>query len=185
MSAITTSVSRARNPVLVSCDNTDYGKVIDIIELDYFAKLRVILFKCVWVDTTLNKDIKVNEFGITSVKFSELIPMGALELDEPFILAMDARMVYYVDDPVDEGWDFVCHMKPRNLYDMQDLNEDDSDESLVEDIPFCEQQIENLKEFSLVRDDINDPESDEVHVAEDSHNVCEDEIGIDDLQDFI
>nr|XP_025625964.1 uncharacterized protein LOC112718415 [Arachis hypogaea] len=184
MSAITTSISRGRNPVSVSFDSTYYGKVIDIIELDYFGKLRVILFKCIWVDTTLNKGIKVDEFGITSVRFSELIHTGALELDEPFILATDARMVYYVDDPVDEGWCSVCHMKPRDLYDMGDLNEEDPDESLVEDIPFCEQQIENLEKFPLVRDDINDPESDEVDVAENNHNVSEDEIGIGDLQDF-
>ncbi|XP_020967814.1 uncharacterized protein LOC110267039 [Arachis ipaensis] len=181
MSAITTSVSRGRNPISVSCDNTYYSKVIDIIEFDYFGKLRVILFKCIWVDTTLNKGIKVDEFGITSVRFSELIHTGALELDEPFILATDARMVYYVDDLVDEGWCSLCHMKPRDSYDMGDLNEKDPNESLVEDIPFCEQQIENLKEFPLVRDDINDLESNEMHVAVDSHNVCEDEIGIDDL----
>ncbi|KAL4396625.1 hypothetical protein AHAS_Ahas01G0110600 [Arachis hypogaea] len=98
------------------------------------------------------------EFEITSVNFPELIHTGALELDEPFILATGARMVYYANDPVDEGWCSVCHMEPRNLYDMRDLNEEDPDESLVEDIPFCEQQIENLKEFSLVWDDINDPE---------------------------
>ncbi|MED6173350.1 hypothetical protein PIB30_058509 [Stylosanthes scabra] len=74
---------------------------------------------------------------------------GELEADEPFILATDVRMVYYVDHPSDVGWCFVCHMKPIDLYDMGDLNEEDLDESLVEDVPFCEQQIENLEEFHL------------------------------------
>ncbi|KAL4394436.1 hypothetical protein AHAS_Ahas02G0151800 [Arachis hypogaea] len=112
MSTITTSVSRGRSPITVSCDTTYYGKVLDMIKLDYFSKLRVVLFKCIWVDTTINKSIKVDEFGITNVNFSELIHMSALELDEPFILATDARMVYYV---------------------TIQLTKEDLDESLVED----------------------------------------------------
>ncbi|MED6111830.1 hypothetical protein PIB30_056004 [Stylosanthes scabra] len=74
---------------------------------------------------------------------------GELETDEPFILATDARMVYYVDNPIDKGWCSVCYMKPRDLYDMGEINEEDLSESLVHDIPFCEQQVENLQEFSL------------------------------------
>ncbi|QHO20324.1 uncharacterized protein DS421_11g336990 [Arachis hypogaea] len=158
MSAITNSVSNGKNPIIVVSDNTYYGKVVDMIELDYFDKLRVVLFKCIWVDTTLNKGIKIDQFGIISVNFSNLIHTSDNETDEPFILATDARMVYYVDDPVDEGWCSVCHMKPRYLYDMGDLNKEELDESLVEDIPFCEQQVENLKEFQLTRDEIDEAE---------------------------
>ncbi|XP_025662248.1 uncharacterized protein [Arachis hypogaea] len=175
MSAITNSVSNGRNPIIVASDNTYYGKVVDMIELDYFGKLRVVLFKCIWVDTTLNKGIKIDQFGITSVNFSNLIHTGDNETDEPFILATDARMVYYVDDPVDEGWCSVCHMKPRDLYDMGDLNEEELDESLVEDIPFCEQQVENLKEFQLTRDEIDEADQDEMHVDENDDNDCDDD----------
>nr|XP_025617017.1 uncharacterized protein LOC112709341 [Arachis hypogaea] len=179
MSAITNSVSNGRNPIIVASDNTYYGKVVDMIELDYFGKLRVVLFKCIWVDTTLNKGIKIDQFGITSVNFSNLIHTGDNETDEPFILATDARMVYYIDDPVDEGWCSVCHMKPRDLFDMGDLNEEELDESLVEDIPFCEQQVENLKEFQLTRDEIDEADQDEMHVDKNDDNDCDDDDEID------
>ncbi|XP_072054334.1 uncharacterized protein [Arachis hypogaea] len=184
MSAITNSVSNGRNPIIVASDNTYYGKVVDMIELDYFGKLRIVLFKCIWVDTTLNKGIKIDQFGITSVNFSNLIHTGDNETDEPFILATDARMVYYVDDPVDEGWCSVCHMKPRDLYDMGDLNEEELDESLVEDIPFCEQQVENLKEFQLTRDEIDEADQDEMHVDENDDNDCNDDDEIDNLDNI-
>ncbi|XP_057756880.1 uncharacterized protein LOC130976127 [Arachis stenosperma] len=157
MSAITHSFSNDRNPVIIASNNTYYGKVVDIIELDNFSKLEVVLFKCIWVDTTLNKGIKIDKFGITFVNFSNLIHTSDNEIDEPFILATDARMVYYVDDLVDEGWCSVCRMKPRDLYDMGDLNEEELDESLMEDIPFCEQQVDNLQEFQLTKDKVNEP----------------------------
>ncbi|MED6215376.1 hypothetical protein PIB30_113091, partial [Stylosanthes scabra] len=82
-------------------------------------------------------------------------------------------MVYYVDDPSDIGWCSVCHMKPRDLYDMGDLNEEDLDESLVEDIPFCEQQVENLEEFPLVRGVDNELEADEIIAEDENDNDCE------------
>ncbi|MED6163460.1 hypothetical protein PIB30_080167 [Stylosanthes scabra] len=108
-----------------------------------------------------------------------------LEADEPFILATDARMVYYVDDPSDIGWCSDCHMKPRDLYDMGDLNEEDLDESLVEDIPFCEQQVENLEEFPLVRGVDNELEADEIIAEDENDNDCEVNDGIDTMNNFI
>ncbi|KAK2408348.1 hypothetical protein QL285_043865 [Trifolium repens] len=123
-----------------------------------FGKLRVVLFKCIWVDTKLNKGIKIDHFGITSVNFSHLIHTGLNEVDEPFILATDARMVYYVDDPVDQGWSCVCHMKPRDIYDMGEVNLMDSEQTIMEDIPFCEKNVGNIEELQLVRDDVNEEE---------------------------
>ena len=122
MSAITKTFSGGKKPIESSSDDMYYGRLVDIIELDYYGKLRVVLFKCVWIDTTLNKGIKKDQFGITSVNFSRLIHTGVNEIDEPFILATHARMVYYVDDPIDQGWCCVCHVKPKDLYDMRDKN---------------------------------------------------------------
>jgi len=135
-----------------------YGKLVDIIELNYYGKLKVVLFKCLWVDTTLNKGIKIDQFGITSVNFTRLIHTGVKETDEPFILASDARMVYYVDDPIDEDWCCVCHMKPRDIYDMGDVDFVDLEEPPMEDIPFCEQHLENIEDLPLVRVDRDEQE---------------------------
>ncbi|MED6149824.1 hypothetical protein PIB30_066303 [Stylosanthes scabra] len=72
-------------------------------------------------------------------------------------------MVYYVDVPFDKGWCSVCHMKPRDLYDTEEFNQKDLSEFLVQDISFCEQQVENIQEFPLVREEDNEPEVHEMH----------------------
>ncbi|KAK2375507.1 hypothetical protein QL285_076396 [Trifolium repens] len=128
MSAITQKFSAGGEPIQNSSNVMYYGKLVDIIEVDYFGKLRVVLFKCIWVDTKLNKGIKIDHFGITSVNFSHLIHISLNEVDESFILATDARMVYYVDDPVDQSWSCVCHMKRRDIYDMGEVNLMDSEQ---------------------------------------------------------
>ncbi|KAM3376735.1 hypothetical protein P3S68_009148 [Capsicum galapagoense] len=166
MYALTKRFLNGRESVEQSSDDMYYGKLLDIIELNNYGKLKVVLFKCIWVDTTLNKGIKIDQFGITSVNFSHLIYTGAKEIDEPFILATDARMVYYVDDPIDEDWYVVCHMKPRDIYDMRDvdfmdLEEPDLEEPLMEDIPFCEQHLKNIEDLPLVRDDPDGQHQDE------------------------
>ncbi|KAH0644671.1 hypothetical protein KY284_032555 [Solanum tuberosum] len=158
MSAVTKRFSNGRESIEQSSDDMYYGKLIDIIELNYYGKLKVVLFKCLWVDTTLNKGIKIDQFGITSVNFSCLMHTGAKETDEPFILASDARMVYYVDDPIDEDWCCVCHMKPRDIYDMGNVDFVDLEEPPMEDIPFCEQHLENIEDLPLVRVDRDEQE---------------------------
>ncbi|KAJ1391629.1 putative transposase, Ptta/En/Spm, plant [Sesbania bispinosa] len=94
MCAITKRFSSGRDPIENSSNDMYYGKLVDIIELDYYGMLRVVLFKCIWVHTTLNKGVKIDQFGITSVNISRLIHTDENEIDEPFILAADARMVF-------------------------------------------------------------------------------------------
>jgi hypothetical protein len=44
------------NPILG--DVMYFGRIVDIIELDYYRKFPVVLFKCEWVDTTQDKGVK-------------------------------------------------------------------------------------------------------------------------------
>ncbi|XP_025680353.1 uncharacterized protein [Arachis hypogaea] len=101
-----------------------YGKIIDIIELNYSCSFTVVLFKCVWADTTTSRGIKQDYLGLTSVNFSHPIHTGNREEDEPYILASEAQLVYYVDDEVAKEWSVVVHEKPRDLYDMGEENEE-------------------------------------------------------------
>ncbi|XP_072090625.1 uncharacterized protein [Arachis hypogaea] len=81
-----------------------YGKIVDIIELNYNCRFSVVLFKCIWADTTTTRGIKQDHLGLTSVNFSRSIHTGDREDDEPYILASEAHLVYYVDDEVDKEW---------------------------------------------------------------------------------
>ncbi|XP_025703438.1 uncharacterized protein [Arachis hypogaea] len=75
-------------------------------------------------DTTTSRGIKEDHLGFTSVNFARPIHTGDRKEDEPYILASEAQLVYYVRDEVDQEWSVVVHVKPRNLYDMGGENED-------------------------------------------------------------
>ncbi|XP_057748109.1 uncharacterized protein LOC130967309 [Arachis stenosperma] len=100
-----------------------YGRLVDIIELNYSGQFTVPLFKCLWADTTSGRGIKQDLLGHTCVNFRNSIHTGDREDDEPYILASEARLVYYVDDEVDKDWSVVVHVKPRDLFDMGEYNE--------------------------------------------------------------
>jgi hypothetical protein len=106
-----------------------YGKLVDIIELNYYGCFSVTLFKCQWANTTNSsfRCMKNDASGFTSINFSHLIHTGVREDDEPYIEASEA----YVDDKVEQGWCTPVHLKPRDLYDMGEDVEETSYESEV------------------------------------------------------
>jgi hypothetical protein len=56
--------------------------------------------------------------------FFFLVGMIDCEEHDPYILASQAQMVYYVDDVVNKGWGVVVHLKARDLYEMgEDIEE--------------------------------------------------------------
>ncbi|KAL4299333.1 hypothetical protein AHAS_Ahas17G0090400 [Arachis hypogaea] len=134
-----------------------YGKVVDIIKLNYSYYFIVVLFKCIWDDTTTNSGIKQDHLGLTSINFSRSIHTGDREGDEPYILASEAHLVYYVDNEVDKEWSVVVHVKSRDLYDMGKENE----ETEIDFSPQPELNMsaaDDIRDLQLTRDDdIKDP----------------------------
>ncbi|KAG6479689.1 hypothetical protein ZIOFF_063159 [Zingiber officinale] len=109
-------------------DNDDhesiyYGRLTDIISLDYGGRGRIVLFQCDWVNIATG--FKIDPFGFSMLNFSRLIHTGEREEHEPFILATQAQMVYYVRDPKEEDWYCAIRHTPRDTYNMG--NEDDMD----------------------------------------------------------
>ncbi|KAJ1426161.1 putative transposase, Ptta/En/Spm, plant [Sesbania bispinosa] len=111
-------------------DLSYYGKLEDIIELNYYGLFKVVLFKCKWVDTTRERGFRKDAWQFTSVNFSRCIHTGEREEHDPYIEASQTQLVYYVDDEVNKGWSVVVHMKPRDLYDMGQVIEDDICENM-------------------------------------------------------
>ncbi|XP_016192898.1 uncharacterized protein LOC107633813 [Arachis ipaensis] len=135
-----------------------YGNIVDIIELNYSCHFTVVLFKCIWVDTTTSRGIKQYHLDLTSVNFTRPTHTGDREEDEPYILASKAHLVYYVRGEVDQEWSVAVHVKPRDLYDMGGENEK------VEAAAFSPQPGLNMSaagdisDLQLTReDDIEDP----------------------------
>ncbi|QHN85856.1 uncharacterized protein DS421_16g540970 [Arachis hypogaea] len=121
----------------VPIDSTLYSKEIKLLACGPMPQARrfeaynvngchftVVLSKCIWVDTTTSRGIKQDHLCLTSVNFTRPIHTGDRKEDEPYILASEAHLVYYVHDEVDKDWSVVVYVKPRDLYDMGRENEE-------------------------------------------------------------
>ncbi|XP_020180541.1 uncharacterized protein [Aegilops tauschii subsp. strangulata] len=97
------------NPILG--DVMYYGKILDIIELDYYRKFSVVLFKCEWLNSTKEKEVKKDRFGRTLVNFSQVHSGDKIE-DEPFVFANQVDQVFYKKDHTNPGWSFVTKVTP-------------------------------------------------------------------------
>lgn len=80
-----------------------YGKVEDIIELNYYGRFKVVFFKCQWADTTWDRGLKRDTWNFNCVNFFRLIYTDDREDYDPYIEASQAHMIYYVDDKIEEG----------------------------------------------------------------------------------
>ena len=101
-----------------------YGKLVDIIELNYNGVFSVTLFKCEWANKTHPRGIKTDKLGFTSINFTRPIHTGEHEDDEPYIKASEAQMVFFVNDEKEGGWCIPVHLKPKDLYEMGENDED-------------------------------------------------------------
>lgn len=134
-----------------------YGKLVDIIELRYNGVFTVTLFKCQWANTSTARGMKKDDLGFTSINFLRLRDTGVLESDEPYIKASEAQMVYYVDDEKEKGWSIPIPLKPRDLYDMGEDNEEIMMSNEVHDAQNLEQIFpDDTTYIQLARADIDD-----------------------------
>jgi len=118
LTAKTSSYASASDARPVLGDVTYYGRIIDIIELNYSGNFSVVLFKCEWIDVLTGRGIKKDKYGYTLVNFSHLIHTGEKIRHEPFILPNQADQVFYVEEKLNPGWSVVMKMKLRDVYDV-------------------------------------------------------------------
>lgn len=96
-----------------------YGVLTDILELNYGGDRTIVVFDGEWVDTSLG--IRNDEFaiiGFTLVNFGKQIATN-----DTFVLASQAVQVYYVQDPIDIDWYVVVKSQPRDLFDLNSVNQ--------------------------------------------------------------
>nr|GEX33247.1 hypothetical protein [Tanacetum cinerariifolium] len=112
--------SRDKNPVLGNVEY--YGRVLEIIKLDYWSKFKVVLFRCKCYQ------VEKDELGLSCVNFNKLCCS-----DDPFVMPFQVHHVFYVPDPIHDGLHYVVNRVPRDLFDF----EDESSEN-VGDSYWCE-----------------------------------------------
>ncbi|KAL0544456.1 hypothetical protein IC582_019571 [Cucumis melo] len=111
-----------RDKNLVMSDMTFYGVIREIWEIDYH-QLSFILFKCDWVDN--RSGVKVDELGFTIV---DLKRIG--HKSDSFILATQAKQVFYVQDSANPEWSVVLTSPQRTI--EEDFFEDEIEDMLQE-----------------------------------------------------
>ncbi|KAH0729589.1 hypothetical protein KY290_000721 [Solanum tuberosum] len=116
--ASTTSFASSKDKNPIAADLTYYGRIVDIVELDYFSHFKVVLFKCDWYEVV--KDI----YGLTYVYFNRRCSQ-----EEPFVLASQVHQCFYVQDPYDQDRHYVMKTVPRDLFNMSDEFESDLPQS--------------------------------------------------------
>lgn len=116
--ARTSSLSNARDNNPSTCDFDYYGRILEIIELNYSNIGHVVLFRCAWADSLQGRGVRKDQFGETQVNFKHLLNSDIDVSVQPFILATQAAQVYYVQDPIEKDWQFVVNSPPRDHFDM-------------------------------------------------------------------
>ncbi|KAK9075560.1 hypothetical protein SSX86_003885 [Deinandra increscens subsp. villosa] len=148
LEAMTNSFSSARDNNPIMGDVTYYGILNEIIELEYDADKKVVLFHCDWISNGSRK--KQDDNGFTLLNFE-----GLKSHNDPFILASQAQQVFYVADRVDKGWKVVIKTTPRDSYDMKEqICLDDVETHLQSDASMGPQLDENMN-IELVRRGLN------------------------------
>lgn len=90
-----------------------YGVIEDILEFSYIRGKHVFLFKCKWWDLSRMSNIRVDGH-ITSIKVQ-----STWYNDDPYILASQARQVYYLPDNKNGPmWRVVQKHEHRHIYDI-------------------------------------------------------------------
>ena len=104
-----------------------YEVIEDIWELD-FCEFRVSVFKNLWVNG--NTGIRKDKMGFTLVDLRKVSYNN-----DPFIMAAQARQVFYVEDPCDLRWSVVLQGRTTCISDWIDGSTLD-----VSEMPtFCDQ----------------------------------------------
>ena len=115
LTALTSSFASAKDKSPIQDTVAYYGRLFEIVELDYFGRFKVVLFRCEWYDAGRDK------YGLTFVHFNKKCYQN-----EPFILASQAHQCFYVQDPYEHNKHYVMETIPRDLFKTSDKSESEA-----------------------------------------------------------
>ncbi|XP_072054359.1 uncharacterized protein [Arachis hypogaea] len=116
--ALTTSFASTKDANPIHGNVSYYGRVNDIIELDYYGNFKVTLFKCDWYEA------REDAYGSTYVHFNKKCYQ-----EEPFVLACQVHQCFYVQDAVDKNKHYVMKTVPRDLFSISDQVDIDAEDT--------------------------------------------------------
>ncbi|KAK5824488.1 hypothetical protein PVK06_019263 [Gossypium arboreum] len=143
-----TSYASARDSNLVEGNVEYYGLLTDIIELNYYGRWKVVLFRCDWADVNTARGIKEDQIGFTMLNFSRLIHTGQQLKDEPYVFSSQVKQVFYLKDLTDKGK--MHRRRVRDLSIVQNtpnLEERNSEQQTVVGSSNVPETLDELEEF--------------------------------------
>lgn len=105
LTALTTSFASAKDKNPIVGDVGYYGAIEEIIEVDYWGAVSVVLFRCCWYQKA------GDYYGLARVNFSRLC-----QKEDPFVLATQVQQVFYIEDPTEKNLQFVLQKYPKDQY---------------------------------------------------------------------
>ncbi|XP_075504202.1 uncharacterized protein LOC142541586 [Primulina tabacum] len=118
-----------------------YGVIRDIVLLDYYS-FKVPIFRCDWASP--GTGIKIED-GFTLVNLHQ--GLKTFESD-PFILASQAKQVFYSRDNDETNWYVLLKAPPRGIHNMIVLEEDAYTSSTPLDVSLLEINITEKEPYS-------------------------------------
>jgi hypothetical protein len=127
-SRLTTVNSRVCVPCIDENDNEleYYGIIKDItkIKWEVHLQLEMVLFDCCWFDPTLDGTRRTPNLGLVEIKHS-----SRLETFEPFVVASQVKLVYYLPYACNDksdlmDWWVVNIVSPWNYIPPNETNDD-------------------------------------------------------------
>ncbi|XP_062116199.1 uncharacterized protein LOC133830278 [Humulus lupulus] len=135
-----------------------YGVINEIWEVHYLYLNKVILFKCSWYNTN-GSDRMYSEYNFTSINInSEWFE------DEPFVLANQVSLVFYLDDikksKDNKDWKVVQKLNHRHIWDIpskpMDGEVDDEDPTINSSKAYQEESSNDIgMNFDSTTNDTN------------------------------
>ncbi|XP_074374480.1 uncharacterized protein LOC141714883 [Apium graveolens] len=107
LTALTTSFASSKDKNPTVGDVTYYGAIEEIIEVDYWGAIMVVLFGWCWYEK--DKDC----YGITRVNFTKKV-----QNDDPYVLATQVQQVFYIQDCIEKNLHFGLKKLPKEYHDI-------------------------------------------------------------------
>ncbi|KAL3826143.1 hypothetical protein ACJIZ3_022172 [Penstemon smallii] len=127
-----------------------YGVLSDILELDYIKDKRVVIFKCEWFNVGDKKIGIQKDDKITSINFD-----AKWYQDDPFVLACQAKQVFYVrDTKLGKNWRVVQKFQHRHVFSRMEMqNQIDNSNEIAIMNDFVYQESEPIVDANTVQDE--------------------------------
>ncbi|KAM1948029.1 hypothetical protein ACFX15_008273 [Malus domestica] len=124
-----------------------YGKLTSVIELLYRQGYKVVLFKCHWFNTNPSRRGSIKrDYHLISVNTNT-----RWYDNDPYILATQAKQVFYVADPkAGTGWKVIQRIQHRNVWDIPEKGNSEGDSS-DDDVTYQENSSSDIPDMAQVQ----------------------------------